>query len=121
MFRQRHTLRKNQALCTNASCRSFVFQIALNRWAFRNKPQYTAIHLLEDPHPNIINIRCDLVIGIEATKDEALLWQSYFRTRKPFIRYGALTVSRLETIWQIDNLFRIEIRIDSLGSQFGQQ
>src|SRR4029077_20907848 len=99
MFRQWHTLCKNYTFATNASRRGFVFQIAPNCWAFGDKPKYTAIHLLEDPHPNIKNIGRDLAVGIEAAKDEALLWQTYLRTCKPFIRFGPLAVRRLETIW----------------------
>src|SRR6185369_11861365 len=99
MLGQRYKRRKNQTICTNTSCRGLVPQIAFNHGALRNEPQYTMIYLFQNPHPNIINIRCDLVIGVEAAENETLLWKTYLGTRKLLIRYATSSIISLETVW----------------------
>ena len=105
---QFHARSEHYTLWWKATPSSLIMEVAFNGCISSHQPQYAAINLLQKPTPHIEHFRHDLMVVVEATKNEARFWKPCFRASLSLISNIFLAVIRLVSIGQIDDLLRVK-------------
>src|SRR5579862_2736861 len=100
MLGQRHERSEDQPLSVDASLRSFLLQIVLRRPVWCEQPQYTAVDLLEEPHPDREHRWRDLIAVVERAEDKALLRQANLGAGERFLARKPVAIGRHEAVRQ---------------------
>ena len=103
----RHTARKHDTRGVETARRGLPAQVGLGFRIVLQQPEHAVGHPPEDSHPAIEHRRHDLVVVVEAAKDESILRQSQHRPVEDGFGDAPLAVIGLIAIRQINHLLLV--------------
>src|SRR5579862_8061219 len=100
MLGQWHPWSENETVRIDSSAHRLVSQIDCRSLVVFQQPQHASLDLLNDLHPTVEYLRCQLIIAIETAKDEAVLRQPQPGAGERSVADAALGIVRLVSIRQ---------------------